>query len=207
MPILFQSAPGSVVQLDETGVQCTTQLLGLPDANITFEAQRSIITRVVVSQQVNVQFLHTLGALVYIYVFGDRMGQVTLSGLSFACTCPDDTLLGAEQMLLWYRTNRASNRAFPIRVLIGNYVIEGFVTGVTEDVVDPTTSLVQWGVTINALPDDDGIGGQVPIQTSTVAPIYTQPFPLSTTFFPTTGGVILPVPGQFTLPITPVPLQ
>lgn len=163
MPIIFEGPIGSVVQLDDPGVQCTMQLLGL-DPDITFAAQRSIVTRVTLSQQVNVQFLHTLGALVYIYVFGDRMGQVSLSGLAFSCGCPQDDdvdtidIMGAELMLNWYRTNRASRRQLPTRVMIGNYVIEGFVTGFTEDVVDPSISLVQWGVNMMALPDDEGDG-------------------------------------------------
>lgn len=157
MPVLFRSKPGSVVMLVDPARQCSTRLLGL-DPDITFGSERSIITRLTISQQVNIQFLHTLGSLVYVYVFGDRMGQVTLSGLSFACDCPSGVDLGAERMLLWYKEHRASRRRTPIRVTIGRVVIEGFVTGFTEDVVDPSVSLVQWGVTMQALPDDEGNG-------------------------------------------------
>jgi hypothetical protein len=160
MPILFESNVGSVVELVGPGQQCSTQLLGL-DPNISFAAQRSIVTRVTVSQQVNVQFLHTLGALVYIYVFGDRIGQITLSGLSFSGGCnPDDkdggVTPGVELMLNWYDQNRAANTAAPVRVMLGNYAINGFVVAATMDVVDPSTSLVQWGLTLTALPADNG---------------------------------------------------
>ena len=157
MPIIFKNRPGSVVVLNDPALQCSTQLLGL-DPDIAFRTERSIITRVTISQQVNIQFLHTLGALVYVYVFGDRMGQISLSGLSFACECPGGVDLGAERMLLWYKRNRASKRKRPVRVTIGKSVIEGFVTQFTEDVVDPSLNLVQWGVTMMALPDDEGDG-------------------------------------------------
>lgn len=154
MPMLFQSRPGAVVRLDDPAVQCNAQLLGLNPA-ITFDSERSIVTRLTVAQQVNVQFLHTLGSLVYVYVFGDRMGTVSLSGLAFNCPCPDDSSLGAEKILLWYRRARASKRKEPVRVTIGKTPIEGFVTGITEDVVDPSIGLVQWGVNMASLPEDD----------------------------------------------------
>lgn len=154
MPLLFATVPGQVVQLADPALSCNTQFLDL-NPSIDFNTQKSIVTRVTVSQQVNVQFLHTLGNLIYIYVFGDRMGQVSLSGLSFACVCPDDGVLGAEQMMLWYKTNRASKNPTPVRVTIGKTVIEGFVTSFTEDVVDPSIRLVQWGVNLASLPEDD----------------------------------------------------
>jgi hypothetical protein len=154
VPIVFATRPGQVVQLDDPALSCNTNFLSVsPD--VSFEAERSIVTRLTVNQQVNVQFLHTLGSLIYVYVFGDRMGQVSLSGLSFACDCPDGTELGAEKMLLWYKRNRASKKADPVRVTIGQTVIEGFVTSFTEDVVDPAIKLVQWGVNLASLPEDD----------------------------------------------------
>lgn len=154
MKMLFQSRPGVVVKLDDPAVQCETQMLGLtPD--ITFEVERSIVTRLTISQQVNIQFLHTLGALIYVYVFGDRIGAVNLSGLSFACECPGGSELGAEKMMLWYKTNRASKKRELVEVQIGKTVIRGFVVSFTEDVVDPSLNLVQWGVSMTALPEEE----------------------------------------------------
>lgn len=140
--------------LDDPALACNTTFLSL-DPKISFESERSIVTRLTVSQQVNVQFLHSLGSLIHIYVFGDRMGSVSLSGLSFACECPDGTEIGAERMMLWYKRHRASKRPKPCQVTIGTTVIEGFVTAFTEDVVDPSLKLVQWGVTLASLPEDD----------------------------------------------------
>lgn len=154
MPIVFSTKPGQVIQLDDPALACSTNFLSI-DPDISFDTEKSIVTRVTVSQQVNVQFLHTLGSLIYIYVFGDRMGQVSLSGLSFACECPEGTELGAEKMMTWYKKNRASKKADPVRVTIGKTTIEGFVTSFTEDVVDPSLRLVQWGVNLASLPEDD----------------------------------------------------
>lgn len=154
MPLVFATKPGQVVMLDDPAMACSTSFLSM-NPNISFASEKSIVTRLTVSQQVNVQFLHSLGSLIHIYVFGDRMGQVSLSGLSFACDCPGGEELGAEKMLLWYKKNRASKKADPCRVTIGKTVIEGFVTSFTEDVVDPSLKLVQWGVNLASLPEDD----------------------------------------------------
>lgn len=154
MPVVFGTVPGQVVQLDDPAMSCSTNFLSM-NPDIAFSSEKSIVTRLTVSQQVNVQFLHTLGSLIYIYVFGDRMGTVSLSGLSFACECPEGTEIGAEKMMLWYKRNRASKKADPCRVTIGRTVIEGFVTSFTEDVVDPSLKLVQWGVNMSSLPEDD----------------------------------------------------
>ncbi len=156
MPVLFQSKAGQVVQLDDPSAQCTTSrpLLGL-SPGIDWNNYRAIVTRVTLSQQVNVQFLHTMGSMVYVYVFGDRMGSVSLSGLSFfLCECPGGVDSGRADVYAWYKLNRASRRPSPVKVSIGEAVIEGFVTGFTEDVVDPALNMVQWGVTMTALPDE-----------------------------------------------------
>jgi len=154
MPLIFMSRPGQVVKLDDPALSCSTSLLSM-DPDISFDTEKSIVTRLTVSQQVNVQFLHSLGSLIHIYVFGDRMGTVSLSGLSFACDCPDGSELGAEKMMTWYKKNRASKKADPCKVTIGKTTIEGFVTSFTEDVVDPSLKLVQWGVNMSSLPEDD----------------------------------------------------
>jgi hypothetical protein len=168
MPAVFTSRPGAVVAITDPVIMCSAQFMKL-NPNITFGSQRSIVTRLTVSQQVNLQFLHTLGSLIYVYVFGDRMGTVSLSGLAFACApCAGQSLPlytpgmaplpanagGMEQMLLWYKTNRASKLRAPVQITIGSTVIEGFVTSFTEDVVDPATQLVQWGVSLASLPPD-----------------------------------------------------
>jgi len=161
MPLVFQTKPGQVIKLDDPALSCATNFLSL-DPDITFDTERSIVTRLTISQQVNVQFLHSLGSLIHIYVFGDRMGSVNLSGLSFACAaepsafgCVDTGEIGAEKMLLWYKKHRASKRMSTCRVTIGKTVIEGFVTSFTEDVIDPSLKMVQWGVNLASLPEDD----------------------------------------------------
>lgn len=157
--IVFQSTKGRVIKLLDAAAQCKVQLLGNVSAPINYETQSSIITRIMLSQRVNVQFSHMIGTGVYIYVFGDRIGEMTLSGLSFTCACPapGGTGLdspGMELMYNWYKTNRASKKPSPLRITIGKSPIEGFLTQYSSDVVDPASGLSTWNAALQTLPDD-----------------------------------------------------
>jgi len=160
MPTFFTGgAAGRVVQLADDHTQGTLRFVDIkfPD-QITFTAHKSIITRLTVAHQCNYQFLHTVGNEIYIYVFGDRIGQVTISGMSFteACCGPTNPFSGNghgfEEIMKWYEAHRVAAQQQPIEVMIGQTGIQGFVVGLSGDVVDPATRLMQFGLTIMVLP-------------------------------------------------------
>jgi len=151
MSILFSGNAGIVARMDEPAAQCEVAF-SQEDPKIDFFSERAIITRMTMSQQVNVQFLHTMGSLIYVYVFGDRIGQFNLSGLAF-CTCDGSGFHGASEMYKWYKKYRSSKRAEPARLNMGSEIIEGFITGFNEDVIDPSISLVQWSLNMATLPE------------------------------------------------------
>ena len=157
--VLFESVFGRVVQLADPVTPINVQLLGMLPS-ISFLNQASIVTRVMLSERSNVQFLHTLGNHVYIYTFGDKIGSVTLSGLAFTQAC-GIFQPGGELVYTWYKTFRVSRSPLPVRVALGLTVLEGFVTGFNEDTVDPSTGLQQWTVELATLPNDD-VGGGAP---------------------------------------------
>jgi hypothetical protein len=145
MPVIFSGKPGRVAILNDDAVPAVTPLVQPRDdkdvPSITAESQRSIVTRLQVSQQANVQFLHTLGNDIYIYVFGDRIGQMTLSGVSFStiCTGEGDSGEGShgiENMLDWYQQYKVSAKDTATKIMLGTKLIQGFVTGVSFDVQD-----------------------------------------------------------------------
>lgn len=155
--LVLEGKPGTVIALDDVGVQGSARIANFDaEAAIGLEFDRSIITGLALSQEVNVQFLHTFGSYVYIYVFGDRMGAVSVSGMSFAPGCGDEDMPehGLELMLRWYNQFRASRRRESVRVMIGDTPIDGFVTGFNTQLVDSTTGLVQWTIHTRSLPDD-----------------------------------------------------
>jgi hypothetical protein len=156
--IVFESNPGKVIRLRDPALQAQARTINFQATNvdrIDFDFQKSIITRVMFGAQVNVQFLHTLGNNIYVYVFGDRVGQLVLSGLAFGAPCPvKNNIYGAEEMYSWYKTRNASGRAEPLNLLIGNKaVLTGFAVTFNEEVVDAASSLTQWSVTMALIPD------------------------------------------------------
>lgn len=154
MPIFFQGVPGRTAALPDVAAQGSVTLVTL-DPNFDWANQRSIITGVGVALQGNYQFLHTLGNDVYIYAFGDRVGSVTISGLSMAADCnSQDTSHGAEMALEWYNENRLASRREPIRVTIGlQTVIEGFLVGTSGDIVDPASRLFRFSYQLAVIPE------------------------------------------------------
>lgn len=153
MPLFFPGPPGRTVALMDPAVQgaivtaSTNPVLG-------YTTQRSVITRLTLSHQGNFQFLHTLGNDIYIYVFGDRVGSVTLSGLSMAASCDDSAALhGGEMLLNWYAQNRIAQRQSPILVSLGaQTVISGFLIGLNQDVVDPQTRIMSFVLNMAVIP-------------------------------------------------------
>jgi len=171
MPAIFSSCPGRVtavtVPVDNCSVSVVSIKNGAGVAELTYGRDAIILTRINVSQSANMQFLHTLGNRVYVYAFGDRMGQIQLSGLAFAATSDhgdaapagsDCTKTGlgyhsTKNVLNWYKTNRASTRATPVAVTVFDVPFQGFVVALNADVVDPATQLVQWTISLATLPD------------------------------------------------------
>lgn len=157
MTVFFAKSAGRVVRLIDPAVPCMTRFYGMGQDKITFNDQRSIVTRLMFSQAVNVQFLHTLGSSVYIYVFGDRVGNLSISGLGFQNPCVGggecSDMTGVEGMYKWYRKNRVAARKKPIEMTIGSEPLEGFVLDFQTDVIDAAAGLAQWNIQMATLPE------------------------------------------------------
>lgn len=133
MPVLFSGNTGRVISLPDRvavgaismgSLSGSSGLLDLGsrafsdfwEGRVSYDIHRSIITRIGVSHAGNYQFLHTLGNSVYIYTFGDRMGQVTVHGLSFAKQCAESS-------------NVLSNLASGTGTLVGGALGQNIVSG------------------------------------------------------------------------------
>ena len=157
MPVLFEGNTGRVIAVEDkvaAGAISLAKVEGTGGA-ISYQVHNTIITRLGISAAGNYQFLHTIGNDVYIYVFGDRMGQIVVHGLSFAQKCPGGAgPHGFELLLKWYSENRVAARKAPVIVTTGlGTAIQGFVTALTGDVQDPTSRTVQFQMTISLLPE------------------------------------------------------
>ena len=168
MPLIFAQNTGRVAAINDAVAAGSLSLVSLVgNTRVNYQVHNSIFTRVGVSAGGNFQFLHTIANDVYMYVFGDRMGQVVIDGISFADKCAisggtvsqlDPGLRnfkhGIEEMINWYEKNRISARKDPVFVTIGrSKAFAGFITSLSGSVQDPVHRTVNFQLTISLLPD------------------------------------------------------
>ena len=148
MPVIFQGRPGRVVAIPD-GLASAGRFVSTNPA-LNFTESRSIITNIVISAQGNFQFLHTLGNDIYVYVFGDRIGQMTISGVSVQdCNTNGH---GFEAVLAYYSDNRLAKKHDTIEIIVGRISIRGFLTGFQSQVVDPGNRLIGFSKQLLILP-------------------------------------------------------
>jgi len=175
MPILFTGNTGRVTALEDSVAAGSFSMANVSGVGIPFSYRnhRTIITKIGLSAQGNFQFLHTLGNDVYLYVFGDRMGEIVLHGISFQSgdTClgtsssgglqpstqiptTESSEHGFELLYRWYKTNRVAANPNPVKTTIGtSNTFEGFVTSLVGNVDDPAKRTVSYQMTIALLPE------------------------------------------------------
>ena len=152
MAIIFQANAGRVIAVPDNSAAGLIQLANvIGNDPITYIRHGSVITKLGVSAAGNFQFLHTIGNDIYVYTFGDRMGQVVIHGISFADLCPANNMgaHGIEYLLRWYAQNRIAARKFPVQIAIGaNTVFQGFLIGVNFEAGDPESRIVSFQLTL-----------------------------------------------------------
>ena len=152
---IFNNQPGMVAALDSPGIPMS---LFIEDWG-GFDGFKSIITEFGVIQQSGVQFMHTLRDFIYVYVFGERIGQMTISGLSFFTFCDGDTCHGLEHVNQYYLDNRVSERATPITVVLGCATpFTAFLVGCKLNLNNPADMMGQFSLDLRVIPEQSTLG-------------------------------------------------
>lgn len=113
---------------------------------------KAIVTQAAISNGGNLQFLHTLNQTIYVYVFGDRIGELRVSGLAFAEPC-NTTGTGMQLIYKVYKNNRVAKKGGPVKVHFGNNLpLRAFLVGMSLEVADPETNLGQWSFLFKTFP-------------------------------------------------------
>lgn len=123
----------------------------------------------------NHQFLHTLDEFIYLYAFGDRIGELVLTGVAFTGNVTDESCndisknLGPSNLLTHYMENRISHKDGPKSTLInidatpvgrgagsskGPDILIGFLTGMRMDMPNPSLPIVQWALRYQVVIND-----------------------------------------------------
>jgi hypothetical protein len=118
-----------------------------------FEPLASIIIAPAIGQRVNVQFQTSLKKSVYVYVFGDQMGNVVIHGIAFAGLCKGNDS-GLKDVFNYYKEFRASVHDKPVTVTFGEETISGFLMAMDMRSKDPDYMTVDFALTISSLPKE-----------------------------------------------------
>jgi len=153
----FFSTPGGVAVI--TGSALPVLSLSFQDWG-GYGNYRAVITSLSVQFEGGRQFLHTLEDMIFLYVFGERMGEMTISGVCFSDVCAGATPgelgrvgHGAERVLGHYVGHRVTFRAEPVLVAFGvDTAFECFLTGVGVAINDPEKGLGQFTYRLSVVP-------------------------------------------------------
>lgn len=182
---IFSKSSGVVAAFNDPTLPATTTLR-VEDWG-GFSNFKSIITRVSVSSQGNFQFLHTLGGNIYVYVFGDRIGQLAVSGIACDATCDEEAgELGIERVIAYYNANRIAARKTPIKITLGvRTTLAGYLVGISAEMANAQMRMYQFNLQFVIVP-----------QSSTPCSAITGSSDKPTT--PVAGPVAPEPPGTFT---------
>ena len=120
-----------------------------------FEGLSALITKVSTQEHGNYQFLHTLGDHIYLYVFGDRIGQLGISGVTFNDNCKDPLQEdGISKVIGWYRKHRVAVRKEPlIFTFQPGQVLKGYLVDMRGDTMDVCQRMHQFYLTLALIPE------------------------------------------------------
>jgi hypothetical protein len=161
MSVLFKQCAGAVARIDTCaggGGGGAIFNVTINNTPITFP-----VTGVVMEMQGNYQFLHALDKFVYFYSFGDRIGELTVSGLGFAkdptatdnCTLSDANIC---DLYTFYLAKRQSATKSALTIGIGGCApaFKGFLTGMRLEVSSNVggVPIGQWSLRFHTIPEN-----------------------------------------------------
>lgn len=111
------------------------------------------VTGFAFEQNSNYQFLHTMNDFIYVYNFGDRIGELVVSGIGFAKTCPSASGAQLCGVMQFYNENKLSNVG-DLSLQLGDCSppFFAFLTGMRMELQDPRTLVAQWTLRFNIVP-------------------------------------------------------
>lgn len=168
---IFSTQPGAVVAVPSPGTPMAMFIEGWGDGSTAYVPFKSIVTGFEVETQAGVQFLHTLRDFIYVYVFGERIAPVTISGIALAHVCErlDENMPaqgfplgrntftpnfhGLEYVLGFYNSYRVSTLGAPLTLVFGiSTVLQGFLVGARVGLSDTENRIAQFSLQFKAIP-------------------------------------------------------
>lgn len=110
-----------------------------------------IITKLNTVQRTNTQFQQSLDNVIYVYSFGDQMGDMQINGLAFPRNCSSGKN-GIQELMKFYQEYRVSNRVQRIQLSFCNEIIDGFIIGMSISTLDASSGAHGFTLLMKTLP-------------------------------------------------------
>lgn len=156
-PTVFLSSEGCVAVLSgnaqNAGFSISVSDLS---ADSAYDNLKSIVTSVTMNDSANVQFTPTLDKSIFMYVFGDQVSSLDVSGVCFLAP-QKNGVSGVVAMKEFYRANRVSKTGSYVGVTISSgggpgSSFNAFLTGGTFSANDPQNMLGSFSLKLSYLP-------------------------------------------------------
>ena len=154
---IFSSNAGTVGVISPTDGNTSPFVMRVDGAELSGDLIRGIVTSMSVSQDTSVQFMHSLRDTIYINVFGNKIGQMNISGILFLADVCDGADKNSDppfkKFYEYYTNNNAVARESALDIQIGSGVsFKAFLLGFNFQVADAQTSLGQFTMTLAVVP-------------------------------------------------------
>lgn len=158
--VMFASNAGILaVRNIEGGVPALVSISG-PGGELT-QLDSVIVRTIGVTQDVSAQFVTSLQKVVYVYCFGDKMGQITVGGLAFSRVCssgaPTGDMKGTTDLMNYYDASRAVDEKRVMKVMLGGHTFQGYLLAMNLQTEDTSMRTFNFGFTITTVPKQIGL--------------------------------------------------
>jgi hypothetical protein len=144
---IFGTAPGTASKgfvIPGMSMPAIISIPGFPNTSVA-------ITSIGFSQDANVQFMHSLRRIIYIYSFGERMGTVEINGVAFYRPCDGET--GLKALFNFYKNNSVSIRSTPVSFSVAGEGLSGFVRGIRSTFSDSQAGVIGYSIVMASMPE------------------------------------------------------
>lgn len=119
----------------------------------------AIVTGMSLNLAANYQFMHSLDDFIYVYAFGERIGDLSLNGIGFVNACGQGSdRMNIMRLYEYYNTNVSTGIVRPVDITLTSGAksanLRGVLTAVRIDVVEENGIMGHWSLNFKVIRND-----------------------------------------------------